>query len=133
VAQDHLRFEPLNHRIGKGVYQVPLLVDENRNPFHPYTEPLLRAAEIIAPRLGKEAGQLAVGSLVEKVGTLLEISDKTEESTDKIEGLIIEGDEGEGAIQIKPDTSLISRRDGDEYLVPSAAFLEMLRSWQRQK
>lgn len=126
------RFEALQHRINGEMFTVPLLFDEDRNPSHPCTPLLLRAAEILAPRLetgsplpeDDDDSPLELEALIGKVGVIL----ATKEDRD-VDGLIIESGGG-GSIIVKSATettvALYGRRPAS---LPTGLFHDMLRAW----
>ncbi len=133
VPQQEMGFEALEHELDGEQFIVPLLLDDNRNPSHVYTEPLLRAAEVIAPRLeDSSSNRLNLSSLLDRVGVL--IACEAAEDPPKhlaANGLIIEDEEGGGSIVVKKEIATVALREKLEVDVPSQLFLNMLRSWDK--
>jgi hypothetical protein len=122
------RFEPLGHQIDGRVFTVPLLFDENRSPEHPYTDPLLRAAEIIAPTYDTSS---RLEDLLGQVGVVLESVASGDRSTEgeKVDGLIIESDRGIGSVLVRQEAVVVAIREHPETKVPSELFFDMLHAW----
>lgn len=127
------RFEALGHGIDGQQFTVPLLLDDNRNPFHEYTEALLRAAEIIAPQL--EDGHdipLRLGHLIDQVGVVLApVAAKSRPADLEGDGLVIEGDKGIGSVIVKKEAVVVAIRERPKAMVPPQLFFDMLRGWDQ--
>ena len=126
-----LRFEALQHRLDDHYYLIPLLMDENRIPAHSLTVPLLRAAEILAPKLEDTQGQ-GLDELVVNIGTLAATGSTTSTEGNSA-GVVIEDEHGAGAIVVREKVAAVNMRGGEEFTFPTAALFDMIYCWKRLK
>jgi hypothetical protein len=115
---DNGRFEKLEHTVpGVGILVVPFYVSETGD-VAPESEILLEAVRII----GSQLGGVTLSDLVERVGQV--VAHPAEK-----QGLIIEDEEGVGAIRVDAGTAIISVRRRGRVAVSSSLFFDMLYMW----
>jgi hypothetical protein len=130
-----LPFEFLKHKLNSALYNVPILMDENRNPsHHPVAETLLRMAEVIAPQLEPDADpRIDLANLQDRTGVLIVPSAAELNVGSDGDAIVIEEAKGAGSVIVRKAATEINLSDRPAREVPTEAFFEMIAFWNQHR